>query len=125
MMVEWNKSVSTKATLMKLVTIGVMAEATINGWRTSIGENYLDPRHGEIVVFEDFYWCEFGNPCHPFLRKLCNYYRVSIYNLHPTPFLSCPSLSPSVSHILASSSISICGGTFSASRRKEVREDPR
>jgi hypothetical protein len=36
-MVEWNKSVSTEATLVKLFTIGVMAEATIDGWRTSIG----------------------------------------------------------------------------------------
>jgi hypothetical protein len=43
----------------------------------------------------------------------------------PTPFLLCPSLSPSVSHILAFSPPSIYGGTFSASRRKVVWEDPR
>jgi hypothetical protein len=60
-----------------------MAEAAIGGWRTSDGENYPDPHPSEIVVFEDFYWHGFGNPCHPFLRKLCDYYRVSIYNLHP------------------------------------------
>jgi hypothetical protein len=55
MAAEWNKSVSTKATLMKLVTIGVMAEAAIGGWRTSAGENYPNPRPSQIVVFEDFY----------------------------------------------------------------------
>jgi hypothetical protein len=67
MVAEWNKLVSTKATLAKLVTDGVMAEAAIGGWRTSTGENYLDPRPGKIVVFEDFYWHGFGNPWHPFL----------------------------------------------------------
>jgi hypothetical protein len=45
----------------------LMAEATIGGWRTLAGENYLDPHPSEIVVFEDFYWCRFRNPCHPFL----------------------------------------------------------
>jgi hypothetical protein len=46
---------STEATLAKLITAGVMAEAVIGGWRTSNGENYLDPRPGKIVVIEDFY----------------------------------------------------------------------
>jgi hypothetical protein len=88
MTVEWTKSVSTEATLVRLVTAGMMAEATIGGWRISPGENYPDPRPGEIVVFEDFYWRGFGNPCHPFLRKLCDYYRVSICNLHPNSVLA-------------------------------------
>jgi hypothetical protein len=35
-----------------------------------------------------------------------------------TLFLLFPSLLPSTNHILASSRISICGGTFSVSRRK-------
>jgi hypothetical protein len=35
--------------------------------------------------------------------------------------LLCPFLSPSASRISASSPTSICGGTFSAWRRKEVR----
>jgi hypothetical protein len=66
----------------------MIAEAVIGGWRKSPSENYLDPRLGEIVVFEDFYWCGFGNPCHPFLRKLCEYYKVSICNLHPNSVLA-------------------------------------
>jgi hypothetical protein len=88
MAVEWNKSMSTEATLMKLITTGIMAEATIGGWRTSDGESYPDPRPGEIVVFKDFYWRGFGNPCHPFLQKLCDYYRISICNLHPNSIVS-------------------------------------
>jgi hypothetical protein len=83
MAAEWNKSLSTEATLTKLVTAGIMAKATIGGWRTSTGENYPDPRPGKIVVFKDFYWRGFRNPCHPFLRKLCDYYSASICNLHP------------------------------------------
>jgi formylmethanofuran:tetrahydromethanopterin formyltransferase len=55
MAAEWNKSMSTEATLMELVTAEIMAEATIGGWRTLDGESYPDPRPGEIVVFEDFY----------------------------------------------------------------------
>jgi hypothetical protein len=88
MTAEWNKSVSTRATLMRLVTASVMAEAAISGWRISPGENYPDPRPDEIVVFEDFYWHGFENPCHPFLRKLCDYYKGSIYNLHPNSVLA-------------------------------------
>jgi hypothetical protein len=53
--VECNKSMSTEATLMKLITTSVMVEATIGGWRTSASESYPDPRPGEIIVFEDFY----------------------------------------------------------------------
>jgi hypothetical protein len=46
------------------------------------------PHPGKIVFFEDFYWRGFGNPYHPFLRKLCDYYRISICNLHPNSILS-------------------------------------
>jgi hypothetical protein len=88
MVVEWNKSMSTEATLARLIAAGMMAEAAITGWRVSPNENYLDPRPDEIVIFEDFYWHRFGNPCHPFLRKLCDYYKVSIYNLHPNSVLA-------------------------------------
>jgi hypothetical protein len=55
MAAEWKKSMRTEATLVKLVTAGMMAEAAIGGWRTSPGENYPNPRPGEIVIFEDFY----------------------------------------------------------------------
>jgi hypothetical protein len=88
MAAEWNKSVSTEATLARLITVGVMAKATIGGWRTSLGENYPDPCPGDIVVFEDFYWRRFGNTWHPFLCKLCDYYKVSIYNLHSNSILA-------------------------------------
>jgi hypothetical protein len=66
----------------------MLLDAIIGGWRPSIGENYLDPRPGELVVFEDFYWHRFGNPCHPFLHKLLDYYKVSLCNLHPNSILS-------------------------------------
>jgi hypothetical protein len=67
MAAEWNKLVSTEVTLAKLITTSVMAEAVIGGWRTSAGEHYPDPHPSKIVVFEDFYWRGFENPCHPFL----------------------------------------------------------
>jgi hypothetical protein len=49
MAVEWCKSMSTEATLGKLVTTGVMAEATIGGWMTSDDESYPEPHPGEIL----------------------------------------------------------------------------
>jgi hypothetical protein len=111
---EWNKSMSTEATLAKLVTASVMAEAAIGGWRTSDGESYPDPDPGEIVVFEDFYWRGFGNPCHPFLESYVTIIGLASAISTQTLFLLCPFLSPSASRISASSPTSICGGTFSA-----------
>jgi hypothetical protein len=87
MAVEWCKSISTEASLRKLITVEAMAEAAIGRWRTSDGESYPDPCPSEIVVFEDFYWHGFRNMCHSFLRKLCDYYRIIICNLHPNSIL--------------------------------------
>jgi hypothetical protein len=124
MAAEWNKSVSTEATLVRLVTTGMMAEAAIGGWRTSPGENYLDPCPGEIVVFEDFYWRGFGNTCHPFLRKLCDCYKVSICNLHSNSVLAM-----SVFITLYESYLGIqlhfnMWRHFFCLKKKGVREDP-
>jgi hypothetical protein len=85
---EWTKSTSTEATIKKLIDAGVIPYATLGGWRTSHGEIYPNPNLGELVVFEDFFLHGFGVPCHPFLRKLLNYYRISLCNLHPNSVLS-------------------------------------
>jgi hypothetical protein len=79
MAVEWCKSMSTEVTMGKLVTAEVMAKAAIGRWWTSDGKSYPNPCPSEIVVFEDFYWHGFGNPCHPFLH---------ICSLHPNSVLS-------------------------------------
>jgi hypothetical protein len=71
-----------------LVNGGVLLDATIRGWRPLIGEGFLYPRPGELIVFEDFYWHGFGTPYHTFLRKLLDYYKVSLCNLHPNSILS-------------------------------------
>jgi hypothetical protein len=111
MAAKWNKSMSTEATLAKLVTADVMAEAVISEWRTSDGESYPDPRPGEIVVFEDFYW--HGIHAIPFCESCVTTIGLASAISTPTLFLLYPSLSPSVSHISTSSPTSICGGTFS------------
>jgi hypothetical protein len=38
----------------------------------------LDPKGGEIVVFEEYFTHGFGVPVHPFLPGLCNYYEISV-----------------------------------------------
>jgi hypothetical protein len=43
---------------------------------------------GGLVIFEDFYWHGFGNPCHPFLHKFLEYYKVSLCNQYPKSILS-------------------------------------
>jgi hypothetical protein len=84
---EWMKSVSTRATVSKLIKMGILPDAAIGGWRTS-GDRFLNPRDGELVVVEDFYLHGFGTPVHPFLRKLLNYYKISLCNLHPNSILA-------------------------------------
>jgi hypothetical protein len=41
-----------------------------------------------MMVFEDYYHHGFGNPCHPFLRVLVEYYKIIICNLHPNSILA-------------------------------------
>jgi hypothetical protein len=79
---EWTKSLSTQATITKLVKMGILPEPAVGGWRPS-SERYLRPRDGELVIFEDFYLRGFGTPVHTFLRKLLNFYKISLCNLHP------------------------------------------
>jgi len=52
---EWWKSKSTMQPINKFVTLGVLDNQELGGWRTPMGESFLDPRPGEIVVFEDFF----------------------------------------------------------------------
>jgi hypothetical protein len=82
------KSISTEGSICKLINGGVLPDAAIEGWRPSVGESYLEPHPGELIIFEDFYWHRFRNPCHPFLCKLLDYYKVSLCNLHPNSILS-------------------------------------
>jgi hypothetical protein len=82
------KSTSTESSICKLINGGVLPDAAIGGWRLSIGESFPDPRPSELIVFEDFYSCGFGTPCHPFLCKLLDIYKVSLCNLHPNSILS-------------------------------------
>jgi hypothetical protein len=55
MSVEWMKSASTESSIHRLIDGGVLPDAAIGGWRPSIDESFLDPRPGELVVFEDYY----------------------------------------------------------------------
>jgi hypothetical protein len=84
---EWMKSMSTRASVSKLIAMGILPDAAIGGWRTS-RDRFLNPRDGKLVVFEDFYLRRFGAPVHPFLRKLLNYHKISLCNLHPNSILA-------------------------------------
>ena len=80
---EWWKSKSNEQTIEDLVTMGVLHNKELTGWRAPEGERYPDPQPGEIVVFEDLFKWGFGVPMHPFLQGLCLYYEIGICNLHP------------------------------------------
>jgi hypothetical protein len=124
MAVEWNKSMSTEATLAKLVTTCVMAEAAIGGWRTSAGENYLDPVLAKLLSLKISIGTDLEILAIPFYENSTITIELASTTSTPTPFLMYLSLSHSASHILASNPTSIYGGTFSISRRKGVRGDP-
>lgn len=67
---DWSRSLSTDATLEKLVADGLMPPREIGGWRPAFVEQTPQPYDDEMVVFEEYYRHGFGNPCHPFLRDL-------------------------------------------------------
>jgi len=67
--------------------MGLLHNQELGGWRAPEGKSYLDPRAGEIVVFEDFFKRGFGVPIHPFLQGLLLYYEIGICNLHPNSIL--------------------------------------
>lgn len=52
---EWTKSTSQREDLEELVMDGVLPNEAMVGWRLVIGEQFLDPRATEVVIFKDFY----------------------------------------------------------------------
>jgi hypothetical protein len=86
-MKEWWKSKSTEWSINDLISLGVLHDKVLGGWRASDSESFPDPQPGEIVVFEDFFKRGFGVPIHPFLQGLCMYYEIGICNLHPNSIL--------------------------------------
>ena len=84
---EWKKSWSNTRSLNDLVEMGLLHNQELGGWRAPEGESYLDPRTGEIVVFEDYFKRGFGILVHPFLQGRLLYYEIGICNLHPNSIL--------------------------------------
>jgi len=80
---EWKKSKSTTKSINELVEMGPLHNQELGSWRAPLGESFLDPRAGEIVVFKDFFKRGFEVPVHPFLQGLLLYYEIGIHNLHP------------------------------------------
>jgi hypothetical protein len=79
---EWSMSKCTPLSLERLVRIGVLHAQELARWRAPDLELFPDPKGDEIVVFEEYFTHGFGVPVHPFLQGLCNYYEISICNLH-------------------------------------------
>ena len=84
---EWWKSKSNEQTIEDLITMGVLHNKELAGWRALECEGYPDPQPGEIVVFKDFFKRGFGVLVHPFLQELYLYYEIGICNLHPNSIL--------------------------------------
>jgi hypothetical protein len=84
---EWWKSKSTESSINELVSLGVLHDKELSGWRVSDSESFPNPQHSEIVVFKDFFKRGFEVPVHPLLQGLCLYYEIGICNLHPNSIL--------------------------------------
>jgi hypothetical protein len=94
MATEWNKSMSTEGTLAKFITAGVMAEATIGGWRTSADESYPDPHPGEIIVLRIFIGVDLGIHAIPLFESCATIIGLASTISTQTLFLLCPFLLP-------------------------------
>jgi hypothetical protein len=64
---KWSMSKCTPLSLERLVRIDVLHAQELAGWRAPELEPFLDPKGGEIVVFEEYFTHGFGVPVHPFL----------------------------------------------------------
>jgi hypothetical protein len=84
---EWTRSTSGHEDLKEMAIVGNLPDEAMARWRPATGEQYLDPRDGELVVFEDFYRRGFGIPAHPFFRKLLRYYGILHIHLNPNNIL--------------------------------------
>ena len=71
----------------QLVVDGVLPNRVTAGWHLTRGESFPTPRGDELVVFEDYFYCGFGVPIHPFLHGLIDYYGISLCNLGPNSIL--------------------------------------
>lgn len=104
---EWVRSTSSEAALNSLVVHGILPDRATAGWRLAAVEDFLTPHTNELVVFEDYFFCGFGVPIHPFLHGLIAYYNISLCNLPQTLSCMLPYSFIFVRRTLESSSISI------------------
>lgn len=89
MMAQWEKTTSTLQSLTAMANGGLLPPAVLEVWRAPpAGERYLQTEEDEIVVFEDYFLRGLGIPVHNFLRDLCIFWRISIYNLIPNSILT-------------------------------------
>jgi len=84
---EWVISVSNEAVLNRLVVDSVLPDRVTAGWRPARGESFPTPHDDELVMFEDYFYHRFGVLIHPFLRRLIEYYAISLCNLGPNSIL--------------------------------------
>ena len=87
---EWVSSVSNEVVLNQLVVDDVLPDRVTPGWRPARGESFPTPRGDELVMFEDYFYHRFGVLIHPFLRRLIEYYAISLCNLGPNSILHVP-----------------------------------
>jgi hypothetical protein len=65
----------------KLVVMGVLSNRQTGGWTPATSSRYSVPDTVDLVVFEDYFIQEFGFPVLPFMRKVLDYYEISLCNL--------------------------------------------
>jgi hypothetical protein len=80
-------SISNEGALNSLVVHDVLPDRATVWWRPAASEEFLTPHNNELVVFEDYFFCGFGVPIHPFLRGLIAYYDINLCNLSPNSIL--------------------------------------
>ena len=111
---EWKKSWCTTRTLNDLIEMELLHNQELGGWRAPEGESYLDPRAGEIVIFEDFSRWGLGYQFIHFFRGCFFTMRSGSAIYTRTLFCSWRPSFTFVRRLLALSHISIFSITYSA-----------
>lgn len=70
-----------------MVIDSVLPDEASTSWRPAAVEQFLDPKSGELVMFEAFFHRGFGLPTHTFIRKVLHYYGILHIHLHPNSYL--------------------------------------
>ena len=78
---SWEGTTVTEADLDKLRRSRRIPSVAVVACRAAEGEEVPAPRDGEVVVFASHFFCGFGLPVSPFLRRFLDHFGLQLHQL--------------------------------------------